>query len=358
MARQYDTQIPVMDNHCHVCFPEPIDDSLRNYESLFHKLSIGRTGLLSCPASSHNGGIQDILENLKMLYLKDRLSIPCCAYAGFTWHWDEAAPYADFASRMLDMGFDGFKALEMHPRVRRLFGKGLNHPSYEAFFRFINDRGCVMVCHVGDPRPSWNLETAAPEAIRLGRVYADGFLSLDELYAEMDEVIARWTNVKFVLAHFYFMSDNYERVCRLLDEHPNVYLDLTPGGEMYVNFTKDPELWRAFFLRYSHRILLGSDHYSEGHGEVRYDLARNFLEGTEPFEYFGSAIQPIRLPREALDNIYMNNALHLLGPSPKPVRRDLAYEHCRYIAETCAGQLTEQGKANLEVMTAYWKDLV
>jgi len=356
MSQQYDVRIPVLDNHCHVCFPQPIDESLHCYESIFGALSVHRAGLLSCPSSSHNEGGMDILENLKMLYLKDRLSIPCFAYAGFTWHWPEPAPYADFGQLMLDMGFDGFKTLEQHPRVRRATGKGLNDPSFEAFFKLANSRRSVMVCHVGDPRTNWDLSTATPEAIQLGRVYGDDFLSLDALYAEMESVICQYPDMRFILAHFYFMSDNYDRVCRLLDEHPNVYLDLTPGGEMYVNFTKNPELWRAFFLRYSNRIILGSDSYAVGGGDVRYNLARNFLEGSVPFDYFGSTIMPISLPREALDDIYWNNVHALLGDAPKPVNRQLAYEHCLYIASECADQLTAQGLENLRVMTEFWKN--
>lgn len=354
MARQYDAAIPVLDHHCHICFPQPINESLRDYEALFQELSIGEAGLLSCPSSSHNEGGTDVLENLKMLYLKERLSIPCYAYAGFTWHWDEPGRYAEFAEEMLSMGFDGFKALEMHPRVRKQLGKGLNHSSFAGFFETADRHGCLMVCHVGDPRTSWGIQNPSTEMLRLGRVYGDGHCSLDELYEEMEEVIAKYRNMKIILAHFYFMSDNYARVCRLLDENPNVYLDLTPGGEMYVNFTADPGLWREFFLRYPDRIILGSDHYAPGHGRIRYELARNFLEGTEPFEYQGKKIVPFGLPREVLDRIYRGNVRALQGTPPRPVSKDLALRHCLYIKGSCADQLTAQGRENLEVITAYW----
>ncbi len=355
MTVQYDRSIPVLDNHCHICFPQPINQSLTDYEALFNRLAVSRAGLLSCPSSSHTENGVDPLENLKILYLKENLSVPCFAYAGFTWHQSDPQAYADFGQTMLDMGFDGFKTLEQHPRVRKMTGKGLSDPSFGKFFAFANRTGSVMVCHVGDPRTSWDVSTASPSAIRLGRVYADGFLPLDELYGEMEEVIDRCPDMKFILAHFYFMSDSYDRVSRLLEEHPNVWLDLTPGGEMYVNFTKDPALWRAFFLRWSHRLILGSDHYPAGHGEVRYSLARSFLEGTEPFDYFGSTITPAALPRSVLDNIYWNNVHSLLGAQPKPVSRALAYEHCLYIADRFRGRLTPLAAENLAVMTDYWK---
>lgn len=353
--RQFDKNRPVFDNHCHICFPQPIDESLRDYEKQFQDYGIREAGLLSCPNTSHCENGLDILENLKTLYLKDRLSIPCFAYAGFTWHWDEAAPYAEFAQEMLDMGFDGFKSLDQHPRNRKDLGKGLADPSFKDFFDLANKNGNVMVCHVGDPRGSWDLSTASESAIRLGRVYADGFLSLDELYEEMESVIHTHRNMKFILAHFYFMSDNHDRLCRFLDENPHVYLDLTPGSEMYVNFSKDPAQWYDFFLRYCDRIILGSDHYALGHGALRYELARNFLEGTEPFDFYDKHILPVHLPEEVLEKIYWKNIHHLIGNTPKPVNREMAYAHCEYVLKHKNEQLTERNKANLETMMAFWK---
>lgn len=351
---QYNLQYPVMDNHCHICFPAPLEDSVKEYRTLFAQLGIREAGLLSCPASSHADEDFDVLENLKMLYLKETLPIPCFAYAGFTWHTPDPQANADFGAQMLEMGFDGFKTLEQHPRVRKLIGKSLADPSLEGFFELANANKNVMVCHVGDPVSSWDLSTASQSAIEMGRVYADGFLTLEMLREEMETVIARYPDMHFILAHFYFLSDAYARVCRLLEEHPNVYLDLTPGTEMFFNFSKDPDLWREFFLRYSHRIIMGSDHYAQGYGAGRYRLVRNFLEGTEPFLLQDRQIQPIGLPREALENIYGKNVHRLLGKTPKPVNAHLAYAHGCQIRECYGDSLSPLAQENLEIMLRFW----
>ncbi len=344
-----------MDNHFHLCFPQPLEDSLKGFEALCAQLSISRLGLLSVPRSDHNDPYHDILENLKVLYIKDRLSLPCHAYADFIWHGEDPKDYLRQGEEALAMGFDAFKFLEMHPRVRKELGKGLNHPSFKDFFAFANESGSVAVCHVGDPRNSWDLNTATPTAIELGRVYGKEHLSLDALYAEMEEVIARYPRIRFVLAHFYFISDHYENACRLMERYSNVYLDLTPGGEMYVNFCKAPKLWREFFLRYQDRIILGSDLYAAGYGDNRHELARNFLEGSEPFDYVGNRITPMPLPRDVLEKIYMKNILSLLGDTPRPVNREKAYAHCRWIQAHHMDHLSPLGKENLETMMAYWR---
>jgi len=355
MTQQFDTTISVMDNHCHLCFPEPIEDSVENYQKLFQTLAISRAGLLSCPVCDHSENGWDISENAKILYLKDRLQLPCYAYANFTHYSDDPESYAQFALEMLDMGFDGFKSLDQHPRNRKQIGRGLNDPVYADFFRILNEKGLPIVCHVGDPRNNWDLSTAAQEAINLGRVYGPDFPSLDELYGELEEVVEKYRNVKFIIAHFSFVSDDYDHAC-LLMAYPNVYLDLTPGSEMFVNFSKNIPLWREFFLKHSKRIVMGSDHYAKGLGASRYRLTRNFLEGTEPFALKEKPVIPIQLPRETLEDIYCNNTLRLLGQKPKPVNRKLACEYCCKMWKEKQDALSELGKENMKVMMEYWRN--
>ena len=118
MDIQYDKTRYVLDNHCHVCFPQPIKDSCNDYQALFDQLGIREAALLSCPASGHNDTSMDVLENMKVLYLKDRFPFPTYAYASFTQHWEDPQAYAQFAKAMLSMGFDGFKSMDEHPQKR------------------------------------------------------------------------------------------------------------------------------------------------------------------------------------------------------------------------------------------------
>lgn len=355
MNVQYDNALYVLDNHCHVSFPQPIEESFDGYLYWFRELGISEAGMLSCPVSSHNETGMDVLENMKILYLKDRFPFPTYAYFGFTEHWNDPDKYAEFARTMLAMGFDGFKSLEEHPHDRRNLGKGLNHPSFSRFFEVLDQKQVPGVFHVGDPRPNWDEGTAYAGVKELGRLYGPDFLSLDELYDEMEQIITQYPNIRFIMAHFYFISDNYDRACRLLEENPNLHFDLTPGGEMFINFSKDPEKWREFFIRYRHRILLGSDHYALGYGNSRYHLARNYLEGTESFLYQKKPIYPLHLPKDILEDIYCNNAKRLAGNAPRPVNHKLAYDHCCYIRDNLMAQLTDLGKQNLKTIMAHFQ---
>lgn len=348
--------IPVLDNHCHICFPEPIDDTLNGFESHVRELGISALSILSAPRVTHTGMELDILENLKVLYLKDRLSVPVYAYAGIIDFSDRGEEYVTFAKSALDMGFDGFKSLEQHPTDRLKNGFGLCDPSFDPFFDYIGQAGVPIVCHIGDPRFNWSLDTASESAKALGRVYGSNFPTLDFLYDEMSQVFEKHPNVKYILAHFYFKSDDYDSLAELMERYPNICLDLTPGTEMFFNFSKDIELWNAFFRRYSQRIIFGSDLYGAGYGVNRHRLVRCFLETEKVFvaNDEGGIITPINLQDNLLADIYYNNAKRLLGGEPKQVDRQKAYAACKYIAENRFDELNEVGKENLETFLRFW----
>ena len=356
--RKLRSDIPILDNHCHVCFPEPIDDTLQGFESYVRELGISALSILSAPRVAHTGMKLDILENLKVLYLKERMSIPVYAYAGIIDFSDKGDDYVTFAKSALEMGFDGFKSLEQHPSDRRKNGIGLCDPSFDPLFDYIGEAGVPIVCHVGDPRFNWSLDTASESAKTLGRVYSSDYPSLDSLYDEMAQVFEKHPNVKFILAHFYFMSDNYDRLTALMERYPNICLDLTPGTEMYPNFSKDIGLWKEFFLQYRHRIIMGSDLYGAGYGLNRHRLVRCFLETDEPFivNDRGDMVTPIHLPEELLADLYGENARRLLTEEPTPVNRQMAFEACKYIAENRLHELSEIGKENLQTFLRFWAD--
>ena len=351
-----DNVLQIFDNHCHVRFIQPIDETLEGFEKEAKELGISRYAILACP-SLGNDKEPMILENLKCFYLKDRMSIPTYMYAGFTWHYDDEASYVEFAKTMLEIGADGFKTLEQHPRIRKNVGKGLCHPTFNAFFEYVGRQGVPMVCHVGDPRFNWNMETASEAAKLLGRVYDESYLCLDALYGEMEAVFRKHPEVKIILAHFYFKSDDYDGLTKRMEQYPNLYLDLTPGAEMFVDFSKDIEKWRKFFLRYSKRIIMGSDLYGNGLGVNRHRLVRRYLETSESFlePELNEVLCPMNLSEDILRDIYSNNAIRVSSSTPKPINRAKAYELCKKMEKECWDRLDNIEQHNLKTMLKFWE---
>lgn len=341
---------PVIDNHCHLYFPEDLHTSLTEYEAQIEEYGLERLAMLSCPLSGHAGDGVDVWENFKMLYMKARLPIKTYAYFGFNTHSDDPEQYLLAAREALAMGFDGFKSLEMMPHIRKSLGFGLDDARYDRFFDFWEASGRPAVLHVGNPRVNWS-DKVSEYARTHGRAYDETYPTLDSLYDEMDRRLNKNPGLKIIFAHFYFMYDRIERLEKLLTDFPGVYLDLTPGGEMFPAFSENIPLWREFFLRFQKRILLGSDHYAREMGRTRYHLVREALEGNEPFlMYKTEPVLPLHLPEEALENIYRRNVLDLCGEPRKLDRERVAHA----LRTSDISVRTEIEKTNRETLLAYF----
>lgn len=139
--------------------------------------------------------------------------------------------------------------------------------------------------------------------------------SKKELLDQRDRVIARHPGTTFVAAHVAESGENLARAARLLEEHPNVLIDISARAS---ELGRQPYSSRALFLRFSERILFGSDLVPE---ESMYRLYFRFLEtADEYFDYPSHAsrqgrwqIQGIYLPEEVLRKVYRENALRLLA---------------------------------------------
>jgi len=168
----------------------------------------------------------------------------------------------------------------------------------DAFFLPIdecNERYEELVAH-----PDWSF---------LGAEYRK-----DELLKQRDCVFARHPKTTFVAAHLAESSENLGRVVKLLEMHPNVYVDMSARAS---ELGRQPYSARAFFLRFADRIVFGSDLLPD---EEMYRLYYRFLEtADEYFEYPSHAsrqgrwnIYGLNLPDDVLKKVYRENALRLL----------------------------------------------
>ena len=135
-----------------------------------------------------------------------------------------------------------------------------------------------------------------------------------ELLAQRDRVFIRHPKTKFVAAHVAERPENLEYVSQLLDTTPNLYVDISARS---AELGRQPYTARSFFLKYSHRILFGTDLVPEAE---MYRLYFRFLETNDQyFEYPSHAsrqgrwnIYGLFLPDEVLRSVYRDNACRLL----------------------------------------------
>jgi predicted TIM-barrel fold metal-dependent hydrolase len=221
------------------------------------------------------------------------------------------------------MGADGIKMLEGKPSVRKRLGIPLSSSVYQELYAFLEAEGIPILLHVADPDTFWD-PRKVPEAARsCGCFYGTGeHPTKEELLEEVEEILQRFHSLNMILAHFCFLSNDMDRASRMLESFPHVSFDITPGWEMYEDFSKEPEKWRGFFRRYQDRIIFGTDNSGrngKGRGSTLLEAMdkvgriRKFLETDGPM-FSGRGL---RLDRSVLEKIYRENFLRIAGSCPR-----------------------------------------
>ena len=282
-------------------------------------------------------------------------------------HWAEpeapafAVSLADQVRTYSAIGADGWKLVNGKPDH---YFSHLDSPVLEPLFAALEETGLPLFWHVGDPVEFWNPD-AIPRWALKEWCYTDAHPSLDRLRAEAMRVLHRHPRLPVIFAHFYFMGYELDELSRMLAAHPNVYLDLTPGIEMYFGFTSKREAARRFFSEHADRIVVGS--YASlsrpPAGVLR--MIRKFLETDESFDpphddpYSWpddrAPIKGIRLGPPELEMIYTKNLERLLGEAPRLLDEAHTLAELRRIREhEGSGGLADQvlGRWKLPIIEA------
>ncbi len=143
-------------------------------------------------------------------------------------------------------------------------------------------------------------------------------VSKAELLAQRNRVIARHPKTTFVGAHIAESSEDLAAVSALLDQNPNLYVDISARA---AELGRQPYTARKFFLKHADRIVFGADLLPE---VEMYRLYYRMLEtADEYFDYPTHAsrqgrwqIYGLFLPEDVLRKVYRENALQLLNLSP------------------------------------------
>lgn len=147
---------------------------------------------------------------------------------------------------------------------------------------------------------------------------APGYYSFSELMDMQDAMIEQNPDTVFIVAHLGSCAENLAHVSERLDRYPNMYVDTAARTD---ELGRQPYSARDFFLKYSDRILFGSD--SCPHLYDEHKVAFRFLETRdEYFPYWDEGepcdggrwrIYGIYLPDDVLERVYHKNAERLLG---------------------------------------------
>ena len=333
----------IIDCHVHMGGTEGEENML----TILEATGIERMGLVSIQDPAGGRGLP------QSLYMKARHPDRFFVFAGLN-HASQVAGrdvgtpgLPEQAEAFAAMGCDGIKMIEGKPTSRQRMDIPVTDPYFADYWARVEELGLPIVWHVNDPEEFWDPEKIPGWAKERNWGYGPDDVTKEELYTEVDEVLAGHPGLKVIFAHFYFLSAELERAGLFLDAHPNVSFDLAPGVEMLYNISRDPAAGREFFTRYADRIVFGTD-LSSGQSieeaRVRAGIVFRWLETDDTFRVPEEAdfllgppedgiVHGMSLPDEVLARIYRGNFVRLVGAEPKPLNAPAAADYCEQLAE-------------------------
>jgi len=148
------------------------------------------------------------------------------------------------------------------------------------------------------------------------RNFMPGKPTFDELMGERDRMFAANPATRYIAAHFGWYASDLGRAARMLDELPNVVLEMSA---VLYDFGRQPRAARAFFIEYQDRVLFGKDSYQP----VEFPYYWRVLEtADEYFDYYRNyhafwKLYGVDLPDDVLEKLYYANALRVTPGLPQ-----------------------------------------
>jgi predicted TIM-barrel fold metal-dependent hydrolase len=154
-------------------------------------------------------------------------------------------------------------------------------------------------------------------------------INIPQIKKELNQVFSDFPEITFIHAHYcstIFKGINLDQCSELLDNHPNLYIDLSMGGGIkryHRYFREDLKKVKDFILKYQERILFGSDIILDKSGwkdptwlyqRMKCDIdLHQKAKYSCPFGEKDKIHQGFNLSRDVLRKLYFDNPKKVLG---------------------------------------------
>jgi len=318
---------PIIDSHTLIA---PVEESIETALAIFKRVGVVKF-------CNKNGGFLGSRAFDATLQVKHRLKDKFEFFVNVSWNrvtepgWGEFE--ADRLEREVGFGAKGIKFFKaMGLAARDADGKliPIDDARFDPIMKRAGQLNVVVAIHVGDPKAFF--EPPTPQNERYDELklapdwsfYGEDYPPLMELWKQTERLVARHPETTFLFIHLG-LSEDLDYMAKLLDAHPNVYVDTSARVPEFGRHPV-PKL-KAFFGKYQDRILFGTDlSIAPGHWQlgsvsetpVGPDEAVKFYQAH--FRFFETDLTNIDHPTP-IQGRWKVNAIHL----PKEILRKLYY---------------------------------
>ncbi len=311
---------PVIDIHSHTGpTPDTIERLIKEMDALNVRVLNNLSG------GSDPAAIKQKVDYIRGSKYPDRFTV----FANVDWNGAGAPGWAEKTVANLEqcvkngaIGLKIFKNLGM--QVKKADGSRLkvDDPVLNPVWELCARLNIPVLIHVGEPQEFFspldfhNERWLELSLFRDRRHYMAGEPTFEELMGERDRMFAGNPKTRFINAHFGWYGNDLARAARLLDQAPNVVMDVSA---VLYDFGRQPRGTREFFIKYQDRILFGKDSYVPS--EFPY-YWRVFETADEYFDYYRDyhafwKLYGIDLPDAVLRKVYYENSLRVTPGLPQ-----------------------------------------
>jgi predicted TIM-barrel fold metal-dependent hydrolase len=164
-------------------------------------------------------------------------------------------PVIDEISKLQEQGYSLAKSW-FGPRWRDYYEEvpkdfRINHPKLDPIFQALEDNSIPLIIHIGDP------DTYYANQYRDSEKYG----TKNEHLTQIEDVISHHPKLKFQIPHLGAQPEIHRlpELTRWMENYPNVVVDTASSRWMARELSKDTKKAREFMLKYSDRVLFGTD---------------------------------------------------------------------------------------------------
>ena len=310
---------PVIDSHTLIA---PFNASIDTALAVFKRVGVVKF-------CNKNGGFLGSRAFVATLQIKHRLKDNFAFFANVSWNRVEEAGWgdneADRLAREVGFGAKGikfFKAMGLGARDANNKLITIDDARFDPIMDQAAKLNAVVAIHVGDPKAFFEPPTPANERydeLKLApdwSFYGEDYPPLMELWKQTERLVSRHPATTFLFIHLG-LSEDLDYMEKLLDAHPNVWVDTSARVPEFGRHPADKV--RAFFLKFQDRILFGTDlsiapdHWQLGsvsETPVGFEDAVKFYQAH--FRFFETDLKNIDHPTP-IQGRWKVNAIHLPG---------------------------------------------
>ena len=313
-------KFPVIDIHSHT---GPTAESV---ERLIKEMDALNIRVLNNLSGEYGAELKQKIDFIRTTKYADRFTLFANGLNGFR---DVEPGYGKKAAAQLEadvragaIGFKIFKQTGMDTLKKDGSRLKISDPELSPLWETAARLNIPVIIHTAEPQEFFHQPTLQNERwLELAlypdrRQYLNKNVTFEQLLAERNDLFKKHPKTRFIAAHFGWHANNLGLAAKLLDEHPNVILEL---AAILYDLGRQPRAAHDFFVKYQDRILFGKDTYAP----TEFPYYWRVLETTdEYFDYYRDYhafwnLYGMGLPDSVLRKVYHQNALRVTPGLPK-----------------------------------------